>query len=291
RYDSTTPTVPTAAMKTGDFSAFLALPNGSQYQIYNPFTRRADPARPGHFIEDPFPGNIIPDNLINPVSRALLKYFPDPRTAGTAEFLNNNSDSTLAERTKQYNNYTFRIDHVAGEKQRIFARGSLYNRDSFYNDYFHNIATGTSFQFFSRQGVIDDVYTFNATTVLNVRYGYNRFIRAQDMNPAGYGFDLTSLGLPAAYNSAIDPTIRRFPRIDFPGATQFPGVYQGTGQTNENRPIDTHSFAATLNKTLSSHSLKGGMEFRSYRENSRFASNNQTGQFMFDNTYTKQKDD
>src|SRR5262249_771528 len=37
RYDSTTPTVPTVAMKTGDFSAFLALPNGSQYQIYNPF--------------------------------------------------------------------------------------------------------------------------------------------------------------------------------------------------------------------------------------------------------------
>jgi hypothetical protein len=300
RYDSTSPSVPTVAMKNGDFSAFLGLPNGQQYQIYNPYSRRLVGA---NFVQDPFkcdsagnpitlemnntqiggtPCNKIPNQLINPVSSALLKYFPDPRTAGTSEFLNNNADSTLAERTFQYDNYTFRIDHSLSDRHRIFARGSWYKRDSFYNDYFHNIATGTSFRFLSRQGVLDDVYTFNSTTVLNVRYGYNRFIRDQDMPADGAGFDLTSVGLPAAYNGAIDPTIRRFPRIDFPG-----GTYQGTGQTNEYRPIDTHSVAATLNKTLSSHQLKGGMEFRSYRENARFASNNQTGQFVFDNTYTR----
>src|SRR5262245_1740643 len=301
RYDSQTPTVPTVAMKNGDFSAFLGLPNGGQYQIYNPYSRRSVS---GTFVEDPFRCNAdgspvkleanntqiggtacnkIPTQLINPVATALLQYFPNPITAGTAEFLNNNADSTLPERTFQYDNYTFRIDHSLSDRHKVFARGSWYKRDSFYNDYFHNIATGTSFQFLSRQGVFDDVYTFNSTTVLNVRYGYNRFIRAQDMNPDGVGFDLTSLGLPAAYNNAIDPAIRRFPRIDFPG-----GTYQGTGQTNEYRPIDTHSVAATLNKTLSSHSFKGGMEFRSYRENARFASNNQTGQFSFDNTYTRQ---
>lgn len=161
-----------------------------------------------------------------------------------------------------------------------------YNRDSFYNDYFHNIATGTSFQFISKQGVFDDVYTFNSTTVLNLRYGYNHFIRAQDMQADGRGFDLASVGFPAAYAALIDPSIRRFPRLDFPA-----GTYQGTGQTNEKRPVDTHSVAATLNKSLSSHALKGGVEFRSYRENDRFASNSQTGQFVFDNTYTKQKDD
>jgi hypothetical protein len=286
RFDSGTPTVPTAAMKNGDFSAFLGLTNGQQYQIYNPFTRRADPARPGHFIEDPFPGNIIPANLINPVAKGLLKYFPDPKTAGTAEFLNNNADSTLAENTKRYDNYTVRIDQAIGQKHKLFGRGSWYDRDSFYNDYFHNIATGTSFQFIARQGVVEDAYTINPTTALTLRYGYNRFIRAQDMNPEGWGFDLTSVGFPASYNSLIDAGIRRFPRIDFPG-----GTYQGTGQTNEFRPVDTHSVAVTLNKVLSSHALKGGVEFRSYRENDFFASNSQTGQFVFDNTYTRQKDD
>jgi hypothetical protein len=106
------------------------------------------------------------------------------------------------------------------------------------------------------------------------------------MNPTGWGFDLTSVGFPASYNSQIDSSIRRFPSISFPG-----GTYQGTGQTNEFRPVDTHSFAATFNKTLGEHAFKAGMEFRSYRENDFFASNNQTGAFVFDNTYTKQKDD
>ena len=132
-------------MKNGDFSGLLAL--GSAYQIYNPFTRKADTAtgRAGHYIEDAFVGNIIPANLINPVSKALLKYFPDPKTAGTTEFLNNNADSTLAEKTQPYDNMTLRIDHSFSDKHHIFGRASGYNRDSFYNDYFHNIATGTSF--------------------------------------------------------------------------------------------------------------------------------------------------
>jgi hypothetical protein len=289
RYDSTTPSVPTDAMRNGDFSAFLALPNGSQYQIYNPFTRRADPARAGHFIEDAFPGNIIPPNLISPISKGLLQYFGHPKTAGTAEFLNNNVDSTLAEKTKKYNNYTFRIDHALSDKHRIFVRGSWYIRDSFYNDYFNSIATGTTFQFYSRQGVIDDVYTLNPTTVLNVRYGYNRYIRVQDLPQAGWGFDLTSVGFPAAYNDAIGDSYRRFPRIDFPSTPS--ATYQGTGQSGEFRPVDTHSVAATLNKSVGAHSLKFGAEFRAYRENDLLTSNNQTGQFVFDNTYTRQKDD
>ncbi|MCI0661095.1 MAG: TonB-dependent receptor [Acidobacteria bacterium] len=283
RFDSTTPTVPTEKMKRGDFSDFLKL--GEQFRIYNPFTRTADPVT-GMISQEAFANNIIPDNLINPVSRALLQYFPTPKSAGTtADFLNNNRDSTLPEKTRLYNNFTFRIDHVIGEKHRIFARGSYYDRDSFYNDYFNNIATGTNFKFFSRQGVIDDVYFFNPTTILNLRYGYNRFVRCSDMAPGALGFDLTSLGFPAAYNNLIDDTIRRFPRLDFPA-----GTYQGTGQNNEVRPIDTHSFSSTVTKTFGAHSLKTGMELRVYRENSLNFSNSYTGQFVFDNTFVKQTD-
>ena len=285
RYDSTSPTVPTEAMRNGDFSYFLTLPNPSQYQIYNPFTRKKDSNRPGHFVEDPFPNNIIPQNLINPVSKALLQFIPLPRSPAALNLTNNNQDSTLAEKTKKYDNFTVRMDHNLSQKQKVFARASWYHREGFYNDYFHDIATGTDFQFISRQAVLDDVYTINSTTVLNVRYGYNRFIRFQDMPTAGFGFDLTSVGFPAAYNAAIPASIRRFPRLDFPANT-----YQGTGQTNEFRPDDTHSAAVILNKALGLHSLKTGMEFRSYRQNDLFASNSQTGQFVFDNTYTRQSD-
>ena len=46
-----TPTVPTEKMRNGDFSELLAL--GPQYQIYNPFTRRAIARRP-------IPGRSVP---------------------------------------------------------------------------------------------------------------------------------------------------------------------------------------------------------------------------------------
>ena len=59
----------------------------------------------------------------------------------------------------------------------MFARGSWYKRNSHYNDYLDSVASGTLFQFMSYQAVVDDVHVFNPTTVLNVRYGYNRFDR------------------------------------------------------------------------------------------------------------------
>ncbi len=293
-----TPTVPTQAMKNGDFSALLAV--GPQYQIYNPFSRRA--VSGGRFQVDPFmcdsagnplaplangtqptgtPCNKIPTQLINPVSKALLQFFPDPLTPGsaTADGRNNFLQPGLKERASYYTS-TIRIDHNLSDKNRIFGRASWYDRDSTYNNYFNNLATGTLFQFISRQGALDDVYTINSTTVLNVRYGYNRFIRVDGYNPANLGFDLTSVGFPASYNNAIPADRRRFPRLDIAG-------YQGTGFNNEPRPIDTHSAVATLNKTISSHSLKGGAEYRIYRENSIILINDTTGRFIFDSTFTR----
>jgi hypothetical protein len=270
------PTVPTEKMKRGDFSELLAL--GPQYQIYNPFTRRRLPN--GRIQADPFPGNIIPPNLINPVARRIVdQYFPSPRSAGNPDGTQNYQRPELLERTKYYTS-TIRIDHIVSDRQRIFVRGSWYPRDSNYNNYFDNIATGEWFLFASRQGAIDDVYTFNPTTVLNARYSYNRFIRGTNSNPGNRGMDLTTLGFPAYYNNLIPEDIRRFPRFDIAG-------YQGTGIGGEFRPIDTHAVNATLNKVLGVHSLKFGMEFRVYRENDFFFANNQTGQFNFDSTWTR----
>ncbi|MGQ9916140.1 MAG: TonB-dependent receptor domain-containing protein, partial [Bryobacteraceae bacterium] len=55
----------------------------------------------------------------------------------------------------------------------------------------------------------------------------------------------------------------------------------------ENRPNDTHNVSAILTKMFSRHSVKTGMEFRSYRETAQFFGNEQTGRFIFDATYTR----
>ncbi len=157
---------------------------------------------------------------------------------------------------------------------------SWYDRNSNYNNYFDNLSTGSWFRFISRQVALDHVYTLNSTTVLNVRFGYDRFLRGDQGNPAGRGFDLTALGLPASYNDAIPQDIRRFPRFDIAG-------YQGTGVAGEDRPIENHTLIATLNRAMGAHSLRTGMEFRRYQETSILSANNQTGQFNFDSTWTR----
>ena len=79
-------------MRNGDFSDLLAL--GPQYQIYNPFTIRPHPTQAGRFTRDPFPGNIIPPAMIDPVAKNILDYFPLPNQAGTADGQQNYQNPT-----------------------------------------------------------------------------------------------------------------------------------------------------------------------------------------------------
>jgi hypothetical protein len=267
--------IPTEKMRSGDFSELLAVNAG--YQLYNPFTARRDGSR---IRRDPFPGNIIPANLINPIAKKFVDtYLPKPTSKGNADGTGNFAQPDLVENIEYLTN-TIRIDHVVNNNHRIFGRASWYNRDSDYNNYYKNIATGNVFLFKSRQGAFDHVWTVTPTMVLNSRYGYNRFIRGTDSNPGNRGFDLSSLGFPAYYNGLISEDVRRFPRFDI-------NQYQGTAVGGELRPTDTHAFNSTLNQALGSHSLKYGVEFRSYRETDKFFGNNQTGQFTFGSNWVR----
>ena len=182
-----------------------------------------------------------------------------------------------------YNTLTGRVDHNLSSNNRIFGRFSYYKRDSKYNDYLGNGLTTTNFQFISHQAVVDDVHIFSPTTVLNVRYGYNRFLRYSGQVPEYSNFDLTKAGFPAEYNTMIPEVNRYFPRLDFDGTSMIDVAFG-----NDYRPVTTHSASAVLNKTFSAHSLKGGMELRQYGEDSRSTGNAQSGYYRFRNDYTRQ---
>jgi hypothetical protein len=269
-----TPTVPTEKMRNGDFSELLAL--GPQYQLYNPFTRRAIGSR---YEQDPFPGNIIPSHLMNPVSLQVLEFIGRPRTPGNPDGTQNYQRPEMKEET-DYGTHTARIDHTLNNSQRMYGRVSWYDRDSNYNNYFDNISTGQWFRFVSRQAVVDHVWTVTPTMVMNVRYGYDRFLRGDQGNPGNFGMDLTSLGFPTRYNDLIPADRRKFPRFDITG-------YQGTGVNGEDRFTENQTAIATLTKSLGAHSIRTGAEWRRYREKSILAPNNQTGQFNFGTTWTR----
>ena len=272
--------VPTEALRSGDFSAY------SKYvTIYDPLTRVA--TGNGQYTAQPFPGNRIPADRLNPIALKILQYYSLPKNSGIDPAKGpdgNITDATLAEETKAYNTATFRVDQQFSPKNRAFVRGSWYERNSHYNDYLGSIASGTLFQFISYQGVVDDVHVFNPTTVLNVRYGFNRFERNSDMEKEeAIGLSLASLGFPSEYDSLVSEVDRRFPRLDFPSGETVSVAYG-----NDFRPVTTHSVAATLNKTMSAHAVKLGAEMRIYREDSLPTGNAKSGQYAFNNSYTRQ---
>jgi hypothetical protein len=270
--------VPTEALRNGDFSAY-----SSKILIYDPLTRAGTTT----YTATAFPDNKIPDYRISPVAKAILNYYSPPKNPGSNPATGpagNITDSTLPETTRYYNTITARVDQKITDSNRMFGRFSWYSRNSQYNDYMGTLATGTAFHFGSWQAVVDDVHVFNPTTVLNVRVGYNRFDRNSDMQyEEAYGFDLTKAGFPSQYNSFVSDTLRRFPRLDFTSGDVVSVAYG-----NDLRPVTTKTIAATLNKSLGAHSLKGGLEIRQYNERSQPTGNAQSGQYTFNNTYTRQ---
>ncbi len=108
-------TVPTLAQRqmvlTGDFSA-LGTP------IYDPASLHAGSG--GTMVRDPFPGNQIPLNRIDPVSVELMRLLPDPINANPT--LNFAFNPKVKQRTDQFD---LRFDQNLGSSDRLFAKYSF----------------------------------------------------------------------------------------------------------------------------------------------------------------------
>jgi hypothetical protein len=110
-------TVPTAAERNGDFSNFRNPTTGALIVIYDPLTTRPDPARPGGFLRDPFPGNVIPQNRINQVGHNIASIYPEPNQPGTFNNYLNTSNREVTE-----NQVTGRVDHRLSDNDSFFVR-------------------------------------------------------------------------------------------------------------------------------------------------------------------------
>src|SRR5882672_4541687 len=75
-------TVPTMRQRAGDFSQ-TRTGSGQLIVIYDPLTTRSDGA--GGFMRDPFPGNVIPADRIDPIGKAILEHYPKPTNDSATE--------------------------------------------------------------------------------------------------------------------------------------------------------------------------------------------------------------
>ena len=122
----------------------------------------------------------------------------------------------------------------------------------------------------------NNILTISPTTVLSVRYGFNRFPNYGYQVSQGY--NLASLGFDPSYVAAIaSPT--------FPNVTMTSQYSLGT---NNNFYYVHHSknFSASLSKYQGRHSLKGGFDYRRIHDDGNdFA--NSAGAFTFNGVFSR----
>jgi hypothetical protein len=271
-------TVPTEAMRNGDFSALLA--QGTI--IYDPATAQQVGAR---VVRQPFPGNIIPTNRINPIAAAALKYFPLPNQS--ADNQGRNNFFYVNPRSDDFYSISTRVDHRFSDKQQIFVRYTRNDRRESRNAIYgtvNGVVPQGNFLFRTNDGVTyDHVYTMSSSSLLDVRAGWQRFQEPNVRQHEGL-FDPASLGFSTSVVSLFGGA-KYFPSFDL---DQFSDVGENLSSITNH---SIYSFQPTVTRIMGNHSVRAGYDLRLYKE---FGASNgaQAGQYQFRNgsSFTRQQD-
>lgn len=274
-------TLPTARMRTGDLGEVPG-------QIFNPYPVQNAPAR-----TTPFAGNNLstlpicsnaPNTqrqtaCLDPVALEVLKYIPLPNQPGLT--LNYIFDGKA---TFRRDIYAARIDHTVSENHSFFTRFSYEKRFTSEPNYFEGSVAANvrkvrdTFLNFT----FNDVYNFTPTLINNFRYGYTR-VRANQI-PESFGFDPTSLGLPADFRNRA--AALKFPDFTIGGANSPGELTSGQiGGAGNDQPRDTHTLANAMTFIRGKQTMRFGGEYRLLRFFP-FQYFTPTGSFTFNRNWT-----
>lgn len=283
-------TVPTRAMRDGDFSETLKItPNAARYQVYDPLTIQADASRPGHYVRQPFAGNIIPKSrFVNPSYGAIMKLYPLPNVAIPAgqEPVNN----YLASQTPynwDYKAFSNRVDYAINDKYRMYGRWSYNNfgpEDR--SDWTYETARGLNQNGLVRNnkaGNIDLVYTQSAGTIWDLNIASSQF-REGDVQPAAWKYKPSDIGLPKYLDDKAGD-LHILPRMDINGFT----VISPSGISTWTR---TRNITGKLEVThiRGKHTMRAAFDAR-HMFRTGGGGGNTSGNFTFSNSYTRKDDD
>jgi hypothetical protein len=221
-------TVPTVAMRNGNFSGLPA--------IYNPFTNP----------RTTFPNNIIPASMFDPAAQALLRLWalPNVQAAG------GNYDANGPTGSNQYE-YVARIDHTISDKQRLFGRYSYWNGTTqSYNPFFNQSGTSATL-YHTHQAVVGDTYSFSPTLLGDFRASYMRTVYSL-LPPSDGSADLSQYG-PAWTALASQLTYQENPEPAVSGYYSFANM-----DTHNLAITNQYVLAGSITKTMSRHTLKMG---------------------------------
>jgi len=258
-------TVPTELMKAGDFSqSFNAA--GAVIQIYDPNTTVGTGTTA---TRQPFAGNLIPASRIDPVAAKLNAYYPVANRAPDSITGANNFRANYTQGLTR-NNYTAKVDHNIGDKNRLTGR-YIYNSDDLLNSTVFPVeAADTLNDTIRHQQFWYAAYTriFSPNWLNDFRFTYGNRVNWAKSKGVG-GTWPSTLGIKGVPDVA-------FPQIAANGVTAI----GSNSQERQQFPIEQTQFVNNITVIRGRHTLKFGGEVRTsmnYEINRPTAS----GQFNF----------
>jgi hypothetical protein len=273
-------TVPTAAERSGDFSALLAAGCPTGYtvnssnvaicnggttvdpnQLYNPFTATLSGTK---VVRQAIANNNLASvQPINSIAAAYLNLIPGPNTTGSATGQNNYSSTTGAT-TDLFNNQFGRLDYNFGARDHMSGDFRHNHLAQSKNDFFADGATGTLL-FRENFGLtVDNVFTLNPTTIIDTRVNWTLYNEVHGTPAQRYS--AASVGFPSSLQAAA--TESQLPCINFTGATCAANStsFQGLGDnTSSFDPTTNYQVFTDVVKVIGKHTVKLGFDGRQYR--------------------------
>src|SRR5262245_7454766 len=244
---TSTPALPLTAWREGDFSQ-LRDASGNLVTIYDPATRVFDAAGTVILAPSAFPGNKIPADRINPVSKKLLAYFPLPQQEVVgANFVNNEARHANADQ------FTYRVDYTRSANSTWFFRHS-YSSELGY-DPFPIPDMGSNTDTHVHQLVLGNTRTLGANKLNETRVGFG-YLKNAHISPRANTVNVVKeLGINLPTDN---PLYWGVPNINISGLA-------GLGEESDAPFINsdkTIQFVDNFSWVLANHSVKLGGEVR-----------------------------
>src|SRR5579862_102104 len=241
--DSANFNLPTALERAGNFSQSHVSAGGPLVSVIDPTTG------------NPFPGNIIPQSRITPVGLNIAALYPTPSSAPAYYGANDLAlSSSIKARAVQY---TAKLDEDIARWWRVSLSYLRYYSLEPGDTWFNSPSTQSGWRLLRRVDAtqINNVFSINPTTVLTLRYGFNRFPNF-DYN-SSQGINVSGLGFSSQFAGQVNGPASEFPQIIMTSLYSL-------GDTGDWDYYDeaSHNFSTSVDKFIGRHSLRGGFDYR-----------------------------
>jgi trimeric autotransporter adhesin len=260
---------PTALEKAGDFSKSFTK-SGSLLTIYDPLSGST---------RLPFAGNVIPASRLSPVGLAMASNFQAPNS--TPAYYGANDLTASAILPCRAAQYTAKFDEDFTRWWRASVSYLRYYSLEPGNTWYPTAASPDQWRLLRRVDTtqLNNLFTLNPTTVLTVRYGFNRFPNYTYESSQGY--DLANLGFSSSLVNQVPKALSQFPYVSMSNLMPL-----GASDNNSYYVHASDNFSTNIAKYVGRHNLKLGFDYRKIKTAGNDA-NNAAGDYTFNGIFTK----